>query len=52
MEADWSAATHEGLERVRAGRVAWEASVVDVQGVEHSVLLGADGAVLDLRKAD
>lgn len=40
------------LERVRAGRVAWEANVVDAQGVEHSVLLGADGTVLDLRRAD
>ncbi|GAA3573174.1 hypothetical protein GCM10022197_32460 [Microlunatus spumicola] len=40
------------LERVRAGRVAWEATVVDDRGGEHSVLLGADGAVLDLRKAD
>ena len=40
------------IERVRAGRVAWEATVLDLQGVEHSVLLGADGAVLDLRRAD
>lgn len=40
------------LERVQAGRVAWEAAVVDGQGVEHTVLLGADGAVLDLRRAE
>ena len=40
------------LERVRAGRVAWEADVRGVDGVEHTVLLGADGAVLDVRRAD
>lgn len=52
IEAVGSGAKVTELERVRAGAVAWEASVVDTQGVEHSVLLGADGAVLDLRKAD
>lgn len=40
------------IERVRASRVAWEATVLDLSGVEHSVLLGAHGAVLDLRRAD
>ena len=51
-EAVGRGSTITELERVRAGRVAWEASVVDAEGVEHSVLLGADGAVLDLRRAD
>lgn len=38
------------LERVRAGNVAWEATVVDAQGAEHNVLLAADGTVLDQRR--
>jgi len=38
------------LERVRVGNVAWEASVDDARGEDYSVLLGADGAVLDWRR--
>jgi hypothetical protein len=32
------------------GDVAWEASVDDARGEDYSVLLGADGAVLDWRR--
>lgn len=38
------------LERVRAGQVAWEATVVDARGAEYNVLLAADGRVLDQRR--
>ena len=38
------------LERVRAGQVAWEATVVDARGAEYNVLLTADGTVLDQRR--
>ena len=38
------------LERVRAGLVAWEASVTDARGREYTVALAADGDVIDLRR--
>jgi hypothetical protein len=38
------------LERVRAGNVAWEASVLAASGEEYTVLLSAEGKVLDRRR--
>lgn len=38
------------LERVRAGSVAWEASVIAADGKEYTVLLSADAKVLDQRR--
>ncbi len=38
------------LERVRAGSVAWEASVIAADGKEYTVLLSADAKVLDKRR--
>ena len=38
------------LERVRAGQVAWEASVTDSRGREYTVALAADADVIDLRR--
>lgn len=50
IEAVGKGSTVTELERVRAGKVAWEATVVDAQGAEHNVLLAADGTVLDQRR--
>ena len=38
------------LERVRAGQVAWEASVTDSRSREYTVALAADAGVIDLRR--
>lgn len=38
------------LERIRAGKVAWEASVIAADGMEYTVLLSTDAKVLDQRR--
>lgn len=37
------------LERERAGQVAWEATVINADGTEYTVLLSTAGEVLDVR---